>query len=35
VRFGEAQERTTLTAGRFNIARTEAGGVTLRASWMV
>jgi signal transduction histidine kinase len=33
--FGEAQERTTLSGGRFTIARSEAGGVMLRASWTV
>ena len=32
-RFGEAQERTTLSGGSFTIARSKAGGVTLRASW--
>jgi signal transduction histidine kinase len=35
VRFGEAQERTTLSGGSFTIARSKAGGVTLRASWTV
>jgi signal transduction histidine kinase len=34
-RFGEAQERTTLSGGSFTIARNKAGGVTLRASWAV
>jgi PAS domain S-box-containing protein len=34
-RFGEAQERTTLSGGSFSIARNKAGGVTLRASWAV
>ncbi len=33
VRFGEARERTTLSGGRFTIARGKVGGVTLRASW--
>jgi len=33
VRFGEAQERTTLSGGSFTIARSKAGEVTLRASW--
>jgi PAS domain S-box-containing protein len=32
-RFGEAKERTTLSGGSFTIARSKAGGVTLRASW--
>jgi hypothetical protein len=32
-RFGEARERTTLSGGSFNIARSRSGGVTLRASW--
>ena len=32
-RFGEAQERTTLSGGSFTIARRKSGGVTLRASW--
>jgi len=35
LRFGEAQERTTLSGGQFTIARNEAGGIRLRASWMV
>jgi len=33
VQFGEAQERTTLSGGRFTIARKKAGGIALRASW--
>jgi signal transduction histidine kinase len=33
LRFGEAQERTTLSGGSFMIARNKGGGVTLRASW--
>lgn len=32
-RFGEAQERTTLSGGRFTIARCKAGGIRLCASW--
>ncbi len=32
-RFGETQERTILSGGSFTIARSKAGGVTLRASW--
>jgi len=32
-RFGEAQERTTLSGGRFTIARRKSGGITLHASW--
>jgi len=35
LRFGEAQERTTLSGGSFTIARKNAGGITLRASWPV
>jgi len=35
VRFGEAQERTTLTGGNFTIVRKKAGGIALRASWPV
>src|SRR5471030_549363 len=31
--FAETQERTTLSGGSFVIARSKAGGVTLRASW--
>jgi PAS domain S-box-containing protein len=34
-RFGEAQERTTLSGGSFRIARGKAGRITLRASWAV
>jgi signal transduction histidine kinase len=34
-RFGEAQERTTLSGGSFRIARGKAGGIALRASWAV
>ena len=34
-RFAEAQERTTLSGGSFKIARSKAGGITLRASWPV
>jgi len=34
-RFGEAQERATLSGGNFRIARGEAGGIALRASWAV
>jgi PAS domain S-box-containing protein len=33
LRFGEAQERTTLSGGKFSIVRSKAGGVMLRASW--
>ena len=33
VQFGEAQERTTLSGGRFAIARKKAGGIGLSASW--
>jgi len=33
VRFGEAQERTNLSGGRFSIARGKGGRITLRASW--
>ena len=33
LRFGEAQERTTLSGGSFRIARSKAGGITLSASW--
>jgi signal transduction histidine kinase len=32
-RFGEAQQRTTLSGGNFTIARSKIGRVTLRASW--
>ena len=32
-RFTEAQERTTLSGGRFTIAHNAAGGVSLQASW--
>jgi PAS domain S-box-containing protein len=35
MRFGEAQERTTLSGGKFSIARSKAGGVMLRAFWRV
>jgi signal transduction histidine kinase len=35
LRFGEAQERTTLSGGSFTIARQKAGGIALRASWPV
>ena len=35
MRFGEAQERTTLSGGSFGIARGQDGGITLRASWAV
>ena len=34
-RFGEAQERATLSGGAFTIARGKAGGVQLRATWAV
>ena len=33
LRFGEAQERTTLSGGSFNIARSKGGAIMLRASW--
>jgi len=35
LRFGEAQERTTLSGGSFAISRKKAGRIALRASWPV
>jgi PAS domain S-box-containing protein len=35
LRFGEEQERTTLSGGSFRIARGKTGGVALYASWAV
>ena len=35
LRYGEAQERTTLSGGSFTLARKKAGGIALRASWPV
>lgn len=33
MRFAEAQERTSLSGGRFRISRNKSGGVALRAAW--